>query len=53
MDHEGLRILVPNDHPKPALYLLCDSLRVLVRHSQAQKYLQINPKPFHLIVMKF
>ena len=29
--------------PKPAWYLLSDSLRVLVRHSQAQKCLQVNP----------
>ena len=33
--------------PKPVLYLLSDTLGVLVRHSQAQKCLQINPKPFH------
>jgi len=26
---------------------------VLVMHSQAKKYLQINPKPFKQVVMKF
>ena len=33
--------------PKPAWYLLSDSLGALVRHSQAQKCLQINSKPLH------
>ena len=33
--------------PKPAWYLLSDSLRLLVRHSQAQKCLQINSKPLY------
>ena len=33
--------------PKPAQYLLSDTLGVLVRLSQAQKCLQINAKPFH------
>jgi len=32
---------------KPAWYLLSDTLGVLVRLSQAQKCLQINPKAFH------
>ena len=38
---------------KPALYLLSDTLGVLVRLSQAQKCLQINPNPSIIIVMKF
>jgi len=50
-DHEGLGILAQNYHPKPAWYLLSDILGALVRLNQAQKCLQINPKPFHLIVM--
>ena len=33
--------------------LILHSETVLVRHSQAQKCLQINPKPFHQIFMKF
>jgi len=37
--------LPKNIIPKPASHLLCNSLAILVRHSQAQKYLQINPKP--------
>ena len=32
---------------KPAWYLLSGTLGVLVRLSQAQKCLQINPRPFH------
>ena len=39
--------------PKPARYLLSDSSKVLVRHSQAQKCLQINSKHFYQIVLKF
>jgi len=38
---------------KPASRVLFDSLAVLVRHSQAQKCFQINPKPFQQVVMKF
>jgi len=33
-------------NPKPAWYLLSDTFGVLFRLSQAQKCLQINPKPF-------
>ena len=39
--------LPKNPTKKSAKYLLTDSMSVLVRHSQAQKCLQINPKPFH------
>jgi len=38
---------------KPASHFLFNSLAVLVRYSQAQKCLQINPKPFQQVVMKF
>jgi len=38
---------------KPVKYLLCDSRAVLVRHSKAQKYLQINCKALHQVAMKF
>ena len=39
----------PKLSPKNQLdsYLLSDGLGVLVRHSQAQRCLQINPKPLH------
>ena len=36
--------------PKISLY---NSLAALIRHSQAQKCLQINPKPFQQVVMNF
>jgi len=39
--------------PKPARYLLFDSLGALVGHSQAQRCLQINSKPLHQVVMEF
>ena len=35
------------------LHFLYNRLVVLVRHSQAQKCLQINAKPFQQVVMKF
>jgi len=35
------------------IYVLSDTLGVLVRLSQAQKCLQINPKPFHSIIINF
>jgi len=44
-DHEGFRFALPTY--KPAKHLLCDSMAALVRHSQAQKCLQINSKPLH------
>ena len=37
---------------EPASYLLFNSLGVLLRHSHAQ-CLQINPKPFQQVVIKF
>ena len=45
--------LPQNIAPKPSFYLLCDIKVVLVRHSQAQKWLQINHEPFLQIDMKF
>ena len=41
--------LPKNPTYKAAKYLLCDSMAALVRHSQIQKYLQINSKHFALI----
>ena len=38
---------------KPTSRFLFNSLAALIRHSQAQKCLQINPKPFQQVVMKF
>jgi len=38
---------------KPASHFLYNSLAVLVRHRQAQKCLQINPKPFKQVSMEF
>ena len=53
-DHESLEFSGPKISPTITVkYLLCDSRAVLVRHSQAQKYLQINSKPLHLIAIKF
>jgi len=47
-DHENKGILVRNDHLKTSLiFTYSDSLGILVRHSQAQKCLQMNSKPFH------
>jgi len=37
---------------KSASHFLFKSLAALVRHSQAQKCLKINPKPFQQVVMK-
>ena len=39
--------LPKNPTKKSAKYLLSDSMAALVRHSQAQKCLQINSKPLH------
>ena len=44
--------LPKNPTKKSAKYLLSDSM-TLVRHSQAQKCLQINSKPLYWVVMKF
>jgi len=51
-DHGGLGFSAQQYHQKPASDFLCNSLAALVRHSQAQKCLQIKPKPFQQ-VMKF
>jgi len=45
------RDFLPKILPQNQLYIysvLCDVWAVLVMHRQAQKYLQINHKPFHL-----
>ena len=39
--------LPKNPTKKSAKYLLSDSMAALVRHSQAQKCVQINSKPLH------
>ena len=36
---------------KPASHFLFNNMAVLVRHSQAQKCLQINPKPLQQVAM--
>ena len=49
--HRGINkvwgFLPKNPNKKSAKYLFSDSMAALVRHSQAQKYLQINSKPLH------
>jgi len=45
--------LPQNITPKLAKYLLCDIWAGLVRHSEAQKCLQINHKPFNEVDLKF
>jgi len=45
--------LPENPTYKSAKCLLCDSIAALVRHSQAQKCLQINSKLLQLVAMKF
>ena len=39
--------LPKNPTHRPVKYLFGDSMGALARHSQAQKYLQINSKPLH------
>ena len=48
-----LEFLPQNITEKPAEYLLCGIWAGLVRHSQAQKRLHINHKPFHRVDMEF
>ena len=53
IDCKGLEFLTLESHPKPVKYLLCDSRAVLIRHSQAQRCLEINSKPLHWAAIKF
>ena len=49
-DHGVWGFLPNNITQKPASHFLYKSLSILVMHSQA---LQINPKPFQQVAMKF
>ena len=46
-DYEGLGFLAYKPQLKTAKHLLCDTMAALVRHSQAQKRLQIDSIPLH------
>ena len=51
-DHGGWGFQSKNTMQTPGSHFLFNRLAVLVRHSQAQKYLQINLKPFQQAAMK-
>jgi len=50
---EVLGFSTQKHHPKPASHFLFNYLAVLIRHSQAQKCLQINAKLFQQVAKKF